>query len=434
MTARHGPSTSGGRATSSEPLGHVEAVPTAPLKSDPAALLAALCAVAGSSLESGRAGEGLGPFLRALGGESGAGRAFLSCNKRGRSGRLSGVLVCQWQAEERPGRLVSRGRDLTAFRDGVPPRWDLELGLGKVVHACMSEVVAGERSALESLGALSVLLVPVSADGEWWGVLGLCDCLRERRWSPEEEDVMKATAAMVGAGIRRDHLSLALSRSKEQLRESEAAARRSDDLTRRTMESAVYALAIMAEQRDPYTAGHQRRVSELSCEIAKEMGVPEDIIEGIRIGALVHDVGKIGIPFELLTKPAILTQVELAIVKTHPEVGHSVLKTMDFPWAVADIALQHHEHLDGSGYPRGLRGEAIRVEARIVGVADVVEAMACHRPYRPALGLGAALEHVSREAGALYDPAVVDACLHVFYERGFKFADMPVISEVPPEH
>jgi putative nucleotidyltransferase with HDIG domain len=262
--------------------------------------------------------------------------------------------------------------------------------------------------------------VPVFLDGEWWGVLGLSDRRRERPWTPGEERAMKATAAIVGAALWRARTSDELRRSEERLR--------------RTLENSVYALAAMAEQRDPYTAGHQKRVAELSCEIARDLGLPEEKVEGIRIGALVHDVGKIGIPFELLTKPSLLTEVEFAVVRTHPAVGHSVLKTMDFPWAVADIALQHHEHLDGSGYPAGLCGEAICLEARIVRVADVVEAMACHRPYRPALGLGAALEHISRESGVLYDPGAADACLRLFYEKGFRFSDSLVVQEIPPQH
>ena len=189
----------------------------------------------------------------------------------------------------------------------------------------------------------------------------------------------------------------------------------------RTLEGTVHALTATAERRDPYTAGHQQRVTRLACAIAQEMGFPEEQIEGIRVAGLIHDIGKINVPAEILSKPGVLNEIEYPLIKAHPQTGHDILKTIEFPWPVAQIVLQHHERMDGSGYPAGLSGEEIIPEARILGVADVVEAMASHRPYRPARGLDKALEEISQNRGVLYDPEVVDACLKLFTEKGFTF-------------
>ena len=189
----------------------------------------------------------------------------------------------------------------------------------------------------------------------------------------------------------------------------------------RTMESTIQAITSTMETRDPYTAGHQKRVSELACAIAKEMGLPDTQIAGIRVAGLLHDIGKISVPTEILSKPGRLTDVEMAMIKTHSRVGHDILKGIEFSWPVARTVLQHHERCDGSGYPAGVRGEALLLEARILSVADVVEAMSSHRPYRPARGIETALEEISRGSGTLYDPEVARYCLKVFADGGFKF-------------
>jgi len=175
------------------------------------------------------------------------------------------------------------------------------------------------------------------------------------------------------------------------------------------------------ESRDPYTAGHQHRVALLSVAIAEEMGIPKDQIEGIRMAGEIHDLGKISVPAEILSKPTRLTDIEFGLIKTHPRVGYDILKDINFPWPIAQMVLQHHEKMNGSGYPQGLSGEDILPESRILCVADVVEAMVSHRPYRPALGTDAALEEISKNKGTLYDRDVVDACLKLFKEKGFKF-------------
>ncbi|UCB43518.1 MAG: PAS domain S-box protein [Dehalococcoidales bacterium] len=191
----------------------------------------------------------------------------------------------------------------------------------------------------------------------------------------------------------------------------------------RTSEGTIQAMAATIESRDPYTAGHQRRVAELADAIARDIGLQEDQVEGIRMAAIVHDIGKIYIPAEILSKPIQLTDVEFNLIKMHPQAGHDILKNIDFPWSVADMVLGHHERLDGSGYPFGIHDDDISVEARILGVADVVEAISSYRPYRPAKGIDNALGEISKQSGILYDPAVVDACLRLFTKKEFRFSD-----------
>ena len=188
-----------------------------------------------------------------------------------------------------------------------------------------------------------------------------------------------------------------------------------------TMEATINTISKIIEARDPYTAGHQNAVSQFTVAIAQEMKLPEDKIEGMRIAALVHDIGKINIPAEILSKPSKLNEMEFSLIKNHPKTGYDILKTIDFPWPVARIVLQHHERLDGSGYPQGLKGEKILLEAKIIGTADVVEAMSSHRPYRPSLGIDKALEEISQNKGILYEPGVVDVCLRLFKKKSFKF-------------
>ena len=184
----------------------------------------------------------------------------------------------------------------------------------------------------------------------------------------------------------------------------------------------VGALVSLNEARDPYTAGHELRVSALASAIATEMNLTPQQVEGIRISGLVHDIGKFTIPAEILTKPTHLSPQELALVRTHAEAGYEALRSIQFPWPVAEAVRQHHERLDGSGYPRGLKGDQICLEARILAVADTVEAMATNRPYRHALGIEAALAIVDQEKGLTYDPEPVAACLQLFRSQGFAFA------------
>lgn len=188
---------------------------------------------------------------------------------------------------------------------------------------------------------------------------------------------------------------------------------------RKAMEGAIKAMVQVAEAKDPYTAGHQRRVAKLARVIAQTMGLTESMIDGIRMAASIHDIGKIAVPVEILSKPSKLSDLEFSLIKTHSQAGYDILEGIEFPWPIARIIQQHHEKIDGSGYPQGLKGLDIMIEARIVCVADVVEAMASHRPYRPSLGIDKALEEVKENRGKLYDKDVADACIYLFKEKGF---------------
>ena len=190
-----------------------------------------------------------------------------------------------------------------------------------------------------------------------------------------------------------------------------------------TMLETVRVVSTIVELRDPYTAGHERRVGALACAIGIELGLSEETCGGLEIIGVIHDIGKIVVPAEILSKPGRLTEMEFGIVKGHPQLGHDVMKRVAFPWPVAETILQHHERLDGSGYPRGLKGDAIILEARIIAVADVVEAMASHRPYRATLGIEAALDEITKFRGVRYDAQVVDACLRLFREKGYQLPE-----------
>jgi len=202
-------------------------------------------------------------------------------------------------------------------------------------------------------------------------------------------------------------------KAEEELQQTLESLRKSIGATIQTMVSAV-------EMRDPYTAGHQLRVANLAIAIAKEMGLPQDKIEGIRMAGSIHDIGKLSIPAEILSKPTKLTNIEFSLIKEHSLSGYEMLKNVESPWPLAQIVYQHHERMNGSGYPRNLKGDEILIEARIMAVADVVESMASHRPYRPTLGIEAALEEIEKNKGILYDAAVVDACLRLFREKGYQ--------------
>ena len=192
---------------------------------------------------------------------------------------------------------------------------------------------------------------------------------------------------------------------------------------RKALRETVQAIAVTVETRDPYTAGHQRRVADLARAVAVEMNLPADQIEGIRLAGSIHDIGKISVPAEILSKPTKLTDIEFMLIKTHSQSGYEILKDIEFPWPLAQTVLEHHERMNGSGYPNGVRGDQILLGSRILAVADVVEAMASHRPYRPSLGLDAALIEISLNKGILYDLDVSEAGLRLFREQGYQFVD-----------
>ena len=190
----------------------------------------------------------------------------------------------------------------------------------------------------------------------------------------------------------------------------------------KSLEESIKSIAYTVESRDEYTAGHMKRVGQLSSAIARELGLPEDTIHGIELASTIHDVGKIAIPVEILTKPGKLSKVEFMLVQTHVEAGYDIIKNIEFPWPIARMILEHHERIDGSGYPQGLKGDEMLLGSRIIAVSDVIEAMSTHRPYRFVLGIDEALAEIKQHRGKLYDAQVVDACLKLFAEKRFAFS------------
>jgi HD-GYP domain-containing protein (c-di-GMP phosphodiesterase class II) len=195
--------------------------------------------------------------------------------------------------------------------------------------------------------------------------------------------------------------------------------RKAEQKYRSALEGAIQTMSRIVELRDPYTAGHQNRASRLAVEIGRSMGFSQERLEGVRVASLLYEIGKINVPSEILNKPGKISSMEYELIQGHPESAWDILKNIDFPWPVAEIVHQHHERMDGSGYPSGLKGEDILLEARILAVADVVEAMCSHRPYRPSLGIDKALEEIERGSGIIYDSQVADLCVELFREKGF---------------
>ncbi len=215
--------------------------------------------------------------------------------------------------------------------------------------------------------------------------------------------------------------NLVILRDVSDRRQTEDELGRTLERLRKAMGATIQAMSLTIETRDPYTAGHQKRVSDLARAIATEMKLCPEDIDAIRMAASIHDLGKISIPAEILSKPGKISEYEFRLIQNHPQIGYEILRTIEFPWPIAEIVLQHHERMNGSGYPNGLRGEEISLIARILSVADVVEAMVSHRPYRSALTLGEAIHEITKNRGSLYDPDAVDACKRLFIEGRFAF-------------
>jgi len=259
----------------------------------------------------------------------------------------------------------------------------------------------------------SVMTVRLGRDEKIYGVMSV-SIPAHFITDKEEQALFMEAAGDISLGLNSIEMGKKLDKQTHDLKE------RVKEL-KRAMNATIETMSKIVEAKDPYTAGHQQRVSQLATAIAKELNLSQDKIEGIRIASLIHDIGKIGLPTEILSKPIKLSNIEFSLIKEHSQIGYDILKSIDFSYPVANIVLQHHERLNGSGYPHHLKGDEILLEACIIGVADVVEAMSSHRPYRPALGIDKALEEISQNKGILYDPEVVDACLKLFKEKGFKF-------------
>jgi putative nucleotidyltransferase with HDIG domain len=270
---------------------------------------------------------------------------------------------------------------------------------------------------VEILGISKSIPAPLVVEDSVIGVFSVVsDAITEN-----DVPMIAAFSHQMAAALNRARLMEDL---KTSLHEVEIAKQNSEEsllAVQLTLDGTVRALASTAEHRDPYTAGHQQRVTSLACAMAREMALAEDQIDGIRVAGLLHDLGKMSVPAEILNKPGRLLEMEMELIKSHPEIAHGILKEIEFPWPVAEIVLQHHERLDGSGNPAGLPGKAILIEAQILAVADVVEAMSSHRPYRPALGIDVALEEITTKRGSHFAPEAVDACVKTIVEGGFEF-------------
>jgi len=272
----------------------------------------------------------------------------------------------------------------------------------------LNTLADGERQALARNQI--ELLLPLKTKDRLVGMLLLRNKFSGEPYSTEDRRLLQTISNEVAVSIENASLYESMQKEHSELQKA--------------MGGIIHAMSLVVETRDPYTAGHQRRVAELACAIAREMGLSEWHIKGLHITGLLHDVGKMVVPAEILSKPGRLNQHEFSIIKSHPKVGYEILEMIEFPWPVTQTILQHHERLDGSGYPDGLSGEDIILEARILGVADVVEAMSSHRPYRPALGLDSALKEISKERGVLYHSEVVDACLRLFQKKEVEFEQL----------
>ena len=269
------------------------------------------------------------------------------------------------------------------------------------------------NSALKNGYAASIALPLIDSTGKVFGTLTVY-AEELHAFTPAEVDLLEEMAGDLAFGVRTMHVrherDLAVEQNKHYL------AQLHDNL-----EDTVRAIASIVELRDPYTSGHQVRVADLASAIARQMKLPDEQVQAIHLASIMHDLGKVKIPAEILSKPGRLSDIEYSLVKTHAQAGYDILKNINFQYPIAQMVLQHHERIDGSGYPQGLKADAILLEARILGVADTVEAMSSHRPYRPGLGAEAALEEITRHSGVYFDTQVVEACLSLFSDQEFEF-------------
>jgi len=311
------------------------------------------------------------------------------------------------------------------YLDAMQPTWaETERGMGpsgRAVRSGTTQSCQGMeddscclpwRDEARQYGFASSIALPL-ANSKVFGVLTVY-ADEVNAFIPAEVALLEEMAGDLAFGVRTLHTrrerDLALEQNRQQLGQLQ------DNL-----EDTVRAIATIVEMRDPYTAGHQARVADLAVAIARQMGLPDEQAHGIHLAGVLHDLGKIRIPAEILSKPGRITDIERSLIRVHPQAGYDILQGINFPWPIAQMVLQHHERVDGSGYPQGLKGDQIIIGACVLSVADVVEAISAHRPYRAGLGIEAALEEITRNRGIFYDPQVVDACLTLFRERGYSF-------------
>lgn len=329
--------------------------------------------------------------------------------------------------EEKSIRIMARSNMETHDPNQMLLSWDKsECGMGPsglAIHSGCTQVCQDInndphyqlwREAARQCGCAANIALPLADERSGvFGVLNVC-ADEANAFSSAEVSLLEEMAGDLAFGVRTLHIrserDAALQQNQQQILQLQ-----------QNLEDTVRAIATMVEMRDPYTAGHQARVADLASALARKIGLPEAQVHGIHLAGMVHDLGKIRIPAEILSNPGRLNEIEFSLIKMHPRAGYDILKGINFPWPIAQIVLQHHERLDGSGYPQGLKGDEILPEARILSIADIVEAMSSHRPYRPGLGIEAALNEITHGRGTHYDPQVVDACLSLFNDGGYAF-------------
>jgi putative nucleotidyltransferase with HDIG domain len=267
----------------------------------------------------------------------------------------------------------------------------------------------------------AVMALPLTFDGKVIGALGLAHTEGGKTFGKDDMTALRRFSALASVVLFNEIVRVRVQCELTERKRTWEELQRKNDHLHETFVATINALATTIEMKDPYTAAHQRWVTRLACAIASEMKLAKEQIEGLRMAGLIHDIGKLNVPAELLIKPHRLTEIEYEAIKIHPQSGYDIVKEIQFPWPIAQIILQHHERMDGSGYPHGISGTEILLEARLLAVADVVESMSSHRPYRGAHGIEIALEEIARNSGILYDPSTVKACLSVFQDKGFKF-------------
>ena len=328
--------------------------------------------------------------------------------------------------ENKSVRVMASAGHVEGFLDTLQISWgENERGMGPIGRAIRSGQTQVCRDLVndpvhrpwreEALkrGYAASIALPLADNSEVFGVL-VVYAGEAGAFDASETALLEEMAGDMAFGVHTLHVRHERDAALEVSRKNLA-------LLRKSLEDTVRAIATIVEMRDPYTAGHQVRVADLATAIARQMELPEDQLHAIRLAGTVHDLGKIQIPAEILSKPGRITDIEFSLIRIHPQAGYDILKDIDFPWPIAQMVLQHHERLDGSGYPQGLKGDTILLEARILAVADVVEAISAHRPYRAGLGIETALDEITKNRGIFYDPQVVDACVALFREQGYTF-------------
>ena len=348
-----------------------------------------------------------------------------TCNLLVTEGGFRLVWVGQIEGPERRLRILAQAGREDGYIEAINPSVITPSGAGErlsdIAIRTGESVICNDiatdpafqrwRKAALDRGYASMIVLPLLSEGKAFGVIDIY-AVEAGAFDDAEVRLLRELAGDLAYGITARRTRVELDRA---VLEREAQEHR----LRRSLEDSIRAIAATVESRDPYTAGHQRRVAELATAIAVELGLPKDRIDGLRLGGIVHDLGKIHIPAEILSKPGRLSAIEFELIKSHPQAGYEILGGIEFPWPIAEMVLQHHERMDGTGYPQSFKGRAILLEARILAVADVMEAMSSHRPYRPGLGVDKALAEIERGRGTAYDMEVADACLKLFREKGY---------------